>query len=144
MEGMVTLKLAFSATLDAIPRPLFKAHDHRLSRLKDAYTHLKGIPRVVPGFRNSVTWDQSRASPWCPVENPTGLPSSCREAPPAPYFKSTLSLFRSMRVAGPSFGRSWLFCWASGLRDLHQKDFLAPIAQGQPKQKGNLAMLGVC
>ena len=36
-EGIVTLKLVFSATLDAVPRPLFKARYHSLSRLKDAY-----------------------------------------------------------------------------------------------------------
>ena len=36
VEGIVTLELAFSATLDAVPRPLFRAHYHSLSRLKDA------------------------------------------------------------------------------------------------------------
>ena len=37
VEGVVTLELAFSATLDAVPRPLFSAHYHSLLRLKDAY-----------------------------------------------------------------------------------------------------------
>ena len=36
VERMVTLELAFSATLDAVPRPLFRARHHSLSRLKDA------------------------------------------------------------------------------------------------------------
>ena len=36
VEGIVTLELAFS-TPDAVPRPLFRAHYHSLSRLKDAY-----------------------------------------------------------------------------------------------------------
>ena len=36
MEGMVTLELAFSATLDAVARPPFRARYHHLSRLKDA------------------------------------------------------------------------------------------------------------
>ena len=38
VEGIVTLELAFSATLDAIPRPLFRACYHSLSRLKGAYS----------------------------------------------------------------------------------------------------------
>ena len=37
VEGIVTLKLAFSATLDLVPRPPFRARYHSLSRLKDAY-----------------------------------------------------------------------------------------------------------
>ena len=37
MEEIVALKLA-SATLDAVPRPLFRAPYHSLSRLKDALT----------------------------------------------------------------------------------------------------------
>ena len=37
VEGIVTLELAFSATLDAVPSSLFRAHYHSLSRLKDAY-----------------------------------------------------------------------------------------------------------
>ena len=37
VKGIVTLELAFSATLDAFPRPLFRARYHSLSRLKDAY-----------------------------------------------------------------------------------------------------------
>ena len=37
VEGIVTLELAFSATLDAVPRPLFRARYPSLSRLKDAY-----------------------------------------------------------------------------------------------------------
>ena len=37
VEGMVTLVLAFSATLDSVPRTLFRAHYHSLSRLKNAY-----------------------------------------------------------------------------------------------------------
>ena len=56
MEGIVTLVLAFSATLDAIPRPLFRAHYHSLSRLKDAYTHTgsdSGQEHFSPG-RNPV------------------------------------------------------------------------------------------
>ena len=40
VEGIVTLKLAFSATLDAVLRPLFRARYHSLSRLKDAYMKL--------------------------------------------------------------------------------------------------------
>ena len=36
VEGMVTLELAFSATLDVVPSPLFRACCHSLSRLKDA------------------------------------------------------------------------------------------------------------
>ena len=32
------IKLAFSATRDAVPRPLFRSHYHSLLRLKDAYT----------------------------------------------------------------------------------------------------------
>ena len=38
VEGIVTLKLAASATLDAVPRPLFRAHYHILLRLKDTYS----------------------------------------------------------------------------------------------------------
>ena len=37
VEGMVTLELAFSATRDAVPSPLYRARYHSLSRLKDAY-----------------------------------------------------------------------------------------------------------
>ena len=37
VEEIVTLILAFSATLDAVPRPLFRACYHSLSRLMDAY-----------------------------------------------------------------------------------------------------------
>ena len=37
VERMVTLELAFSATLDAVPSPPYRAHYHSLSRLKDAY-----------------------------------------------------------------------------------------------------------
>ena len=37
VEGIVTLELAFSATLDAVPRLLFRAHYCSLLRLKDAY-----------------------------------------------------------------------------------------------------------
>ena len=37
VEGTVTLELAFSATPDAVPRPLFRARYHSLLRLKDAY-----------------------------------------------------------------------------------------------------------
>ena len=37
VEGTVTLELAFSTTLDSVQRPLFRAHYHSLSRLKDAY-----------------------------------------------------------------------------------------------------------
>ena len=36
MEGIVTLKLAFSATLDAVPSPLYRVCYHSLLRLKDA------------------------------------------------------------------------------------------------------------
>ena len=48
VEGIVTLELAFSATLDVAPRPLFRAHYHSLSRLKDTYR----IPVIV--FKGSV------------------------------------------------------------------------------------------
>ena len=41
MEGIVTLELAFSATLDAVPRPPYRAHHHSLSRLKDAYYYYR-------------------------------------------------------------------------------------------------------
>ena len=34
--GIVTLKLAFSATLDTVPSPPYRARYHSLSRLKDA------------------------------------------------------------------------------------------------------------
>ena len=37
VEGIVTLELAFSATLDAVPRPPYRAHYYSFSRLKDAY-----------------------------------------------------------------------------------------------------------
>ena len=37
VEGTVTLQLAFSATLDVVPRPLLRACYHSLSRLKDVY-----------------------------------------------------------------------------------------------------------
>ena len=43
VEGIVTLELAFSATLDVVPRPLFRARYHSLSRLKDAYYYYCGI-----------------------------------------------------------------------------------------------------
>ena len=36
VEGIVTLELALSATLDAVPSLLFRARYHSLSRLKDA------------------------------------------------------------------------------------------------------------
>ena len=36
VEGTVTLKLAFSATLDAVPDPPYRACYHSLSRLRDA------------------------------------------------------------------------------------------------------------
>ena len=36
VEGIVTLKLASSATLDAVPNPPYRARYHSLSRLKDA------------------------------------------------------------------------------------------------------------
>ena len=36
VEWIVTLKLAFSATLDVVPSPLFRARYHSLSRLKYA------------------------------------------------------------------------------------------------------------
>ena len=36
VEGMVTLKLSSSATLDAVPRPPYRARDPRLLRLKEA------------------------------------------------------------------------------------------------------------
>ena len=38
VEEIVTLKLAFSATLDVVPRSLFRARYHNLLRLKDAYS----------------------------------------------------------------------------------------------------------
>ena len=37
VEWIVSLILAFSATLDTVPRLLFRARYHSLSRLKDAY-----------------------------------------------------------------------------------------------------------
>ena len=36
VEGIVTLELAFSAILNAVPNPLFRACYHCLLRLKDA------------------------------------------------------------------------------------------------------------
>ena len=36
VEGIVTLELAFSATLDAVPSPPYRARYHDLLRLKDA------------------------------------------------------------------------------------------------------------
>ena len=36
VEGTVTLKLAFFATLDAVPSPPYRARYHNLLRLKDA------------------------------------------------------------------------------------------------------------
>ena len=36
VEGIVTVKLAFSATLDAVSSPPYRACHHSLSRLKDA------------------------------------------------------------------------------------------------------------
>ena len=36
VEGIITLELAFSATLDAVPSPPYRARYHSLSRLKDA------------------------------------------------------------------------------------------------------------
>ena len=39
MEEIVTLELAFSATLDAVPSPSYRARYHSLSRLKDAYNY---------------------------------------------------------------------------------------------------------
>ena len=37
VEGIVTFELAFSGTLDAVTRSLFRACYHSLLRLKDAY-----------------------------------------------------------------------------------------------------------
>ena len=37
VEGIVTLKLAFSPTLDTVPSPPYRACYHSLLRLKDAY-----------------------------------------------------------------------------------------------------------
>ena len=37
VEGIVTLELALSATLDAVPSPIIRACYHSLLRLKDAY-----------------------------------------------------------------------------------------------------------
>ena len=36
VEGIVILELAFSAILDAVPSPPYRARYHSLSRLKDA------------------------------------------------------------------------------------------------------------
>ena len=49
VEGMVTLELAFSATWDAVPNPLFRARYHSLLRLKDAYSL-----RSCKGFNSSL------------------------------------------------------------------------------------------
>ena len=46
VEGIVTLELAFSATLDAVPRPLFRACCHSLLRLKDAYIRTMKIAKL--------------------------------------------------------------------------------------------------
>ena len=43
VEEIVTLKLAFSATLDAVPSPPYSALYHSLSRLKDAYIKVKNF-----------------------------------------------------------------------------------------------------
>ena len=48
VEGTVTLELAFSATLDTIPRPpLFRARYHSVSRLKDAYRYYSYLKTAV-------------------------------------------------------------------------------------------------
>ena len=36
VEGIVTIELAFSATLDAVPSPPYRAHYHSISILEDA------------------------------------------------------------------------------------------------------------
>ena len=41
VEGIVTLELAFSATLDAVPTPPYRARYHSLLRLKDAKSNLR-------------------------------------------------------------------------------------------------------
>ena len=38
VEEIVTLELAFSATVDAVPSPPYRTCYHSLSRLKDAYS----------------------------------------------------------------------------------------------------------
>ena len=42
VEGTVPLELASSATLNAVPRPPYRARYHSFSRLKDAYTEKDG------------------------------------------------------------------------------------------------------
>ena len=43
VEGTVTLELAFSATLDAVPSPPDRTRYHRLLTLKDAYKTIAGF-----------------------------------------------------------------------------------------------------
>ena len=51
VEGIVTLKLAFSVTVDGVPSPPYRARYHSLSRLKDAYkpilTHTLALSNTV-------------------------------------------------------------------------------------------------
>ena len=47
VEGIVTLESAFSATLDAVPSPPYRACYHSLSRLKDAYAKIGDKERDV-------------------------------------------------------------------------------------------------
>ena len=47
VEGIVTLELAFSATPDAVPRSLYRARYHSLSRLKDAYITDSHVPSAL-------------------------------------------------------------------------------------------------
>ena len=53
IEEIVTLKLAFSATQDAIPRPLFRARYCSLSRLKGAYSKSKSL---LPDPKDIITF----------------------------------------------------------------------------------------
>ena len=64
VEGMVTLELASSATRDPVPRPLFRARDHRLSRLKEA------LFNVLLNFISSWALQRTRENPkFCRVES---------------------------------------------------------------------------
>ena len=49
VEGIVTLELAFSDTLNAVPRPLYRARYHSLSRLNDTDTYTAVTLRYAAG-----------------------------------------------------------------------------------------------
>ena len=58
VEGIVILELAFSATLDDVPRPQFRAGYHSLSRLKGTYTPSQLILFLIVWAEQSFKWLQ--------------------------------------------------------------------------------------